>query len=121
MKIKKNQRKFKVGKKQSISLCHVATVTLKKNELVTFKNDKREYDLVKKGWGFYGTPSLNKRLNLYGYSAALVINNFNDTYFVMIVDIKKKKYFLKYLKSENMKVICWLDIKNLSKIRNFFN
>lgn len=120
MKITKSQRKFKVGKSQSISLVHVATVSLKKDEVVTFKNGKKEYDLAKKIWGFYGTPSLNKRLNRFGYKAALVINNFFDAYFVMIVDPKKRKTFLNYLKSENMRVVCWLNKKNLVKIKNFF-
>ena len=44
-----------------------------------------------------------------------------DTYIVLIVDKKKKKAFLDYLKSEEMKVICWLNYKNLNKIKDLFN
>ena len=121
MKIIKNNRKFKVGKKNGIILTHVATVSLKKDEIITFKEGKKEYDLGKKGWGYYGTPTLNKRLKNFGYVAALVKNKILDTYVVMIVDKKKKKTFLNYLKSEEMKVICWLNHKNLKKIESLFN
>ena len=121
MKITKKNRKFKVGKKNRISLTHVATITLKKDEIITFKEEKKEYDFGKKDWGYYGTPTLNKRLKNFGYLAALVRNKILDTYIVLIVDKKKKKAFFKYLKSEEMKVICWLNYKNLNKIKDLFN
>tara|TARA_X000000950_G_C13598155_1_gene530215 strand:- start:4 stop:372 length:369 start_codon:yes stop_codon:yes gene_type:complete len=121
MKITKKNRKFKVGKKNGISLTHVATITLKKDEIITFKEEKKEYDLGKKDWGYYGTPTLNKRLKNFGYLAALVRNKILDTYIVLIVDKKKKKAFFNYLKSEEMKVICWLNYKNLNKIKDLFN
>ena len=34
---------------------------------------------------------------------------------------KQKKAFFNYLKSEEMKVICWLNYKNLNKIKDLFN
>ena len=60
MKIKKKNRKFKVGI-SNITLKEVAKISLKKNEMITLYNGKTEYDIVKK-LGFYATPSINSRL-----------------------------------------------------------
>ena len=121
MKIKKINRKFKVGKKNNIILTNAGSIFLKNDELVTFKDGKKELDIAKKNCGYYGTPTLNKRLTNFGYMAALTRHKVFDTYAVLIVDIKKKKTFLKYLKKEDMQLICWLNIKNLKKIKNIFN
>jgi len=121
MKIKKINRKFKVGKKNDIILTDVGSIFLKNDDLVTFKDGKKEFDIAKKIWGYYGTPTLNKRLKNFGYVAALTRHKVFNTYAVLIVDIKKKKTFLKYLKKEDMQIICWLNIKNLKKIKNIFN
>ena len=120
MKVIKNNRKFKVGKRNSIVITDAGSVFLKNDELVTFKDGKKEFDIGKKNWGYYGTPTLNKRLPNFGYSAALIRHKVFDTYAVLIVDKKKKKTFLNYLKKEDMRVICWLNNKNLIKIKNFF-
>tara|TARA_X000000950_G_C13769792_1_gene600466 strand:+ start:751 stop:1119 length:369 start_codon:yes stop_codon:yes gene_type:complete len=120
MKIIKNNRKFKVGKRNDIVITDAGSVFLKNDELVTFKDGKKEFDVGKKNWGYYGTPTLNKRLPNFGYSAALIRHKVFDTYAVLIVDKKKKKTFFKYLKKEDMKVICWLNNKNLIKIKKFF-
>lgn len=121
MKVTKKNRQFKVGKKNSIKISHVANISLKKDEMVTFKDDAREFDFGKKNWGYYGSPSLNKRLKSFGYMAALVKNKVLGTYNIMTVNVKKKEIFLKYLKSEDMRVICWVNVKNLKKIEKLFS
>ena len=94
MKIIKNNRRFFVGKNRNIILTDVGSIFLKDNENITFKNEKKmEYDICKKNWGYYGTPSLNKRLNKFGFIGALVKNKALKTYAVMIVDKGKKNYF----------------------------
>ena len=121
MKIIKNNRRFFVGKNRNIILTDVGSIFLKDNENITFKNEKKmEYDICKKNWGYYGTPSLNKRLNKFGFIGALVKNKALKTYAVMIVDKGKKKLFLRYLKKEDMILICWLNENNLKKINNTF-
>tara|TARA_B110000259_G_C14004671_1_gene397556 strand:+ start:1315 stop:1680 length:366 start_codon:yes stop_codon:yes gene_type:complete len=120
MKVKKNNRKFKVGKKNDIIITDAGSVFLKNDELVTLKDGKKELDIGKKNWGYYGTPTLNKRLPKFGYLAVLTRNKIFDTYAVLIVDKRKKKTFLNYLKREDMKIICWLNHKNLIKIKNTF-
>lgn len=121
MRIIKKNRLFKVGAKKKITLKDVGSIKLNNNENVTFvgKNLK-EYDVCKKSWGYYATPSINKRLKKFGYFAALVHNEILDTFFIHIVDSKDKKSFLKYLKSENMKLVCWLTKNNLEKIKRKF-
>lgn len=53
--------------------------------------------------------------------AALVKNKVLGTYNIMTVNVKKKEIFLKYLKSEDMRVICWVNVKNLKKIEKLFS
>lgn len=121
MKIIKKNRIFKVGAKQKITLKDVGSIRLNADENVTFiSEDLKEYDVCKKKWGYYATPSINKRLKKFGYITALVYNEFFDTFFIHLVDRKDKKSFFKYLKSENMKLVCWLNKSNLEKIKNKF-
>ena len=47
MKVIKNNRKFKVGKRNSIVITDAGSV-LKNDELVTFKDGKKEFDIGKK-------------------------------------------------------------------------
>ena len=42
--------------------------------MITFFNGKIEYDIVKKNWGFYATPSINGRLIKFGYKTCLIKN-----------------------------------------------
>ena len=59
LKINKKSRKFKVGIKKTI-LKDMGKVYLNNNEQLTFINKKSEFDFVKKNWGYYATPSINK-------------------------------------------------------------
>ena len=121
MKIVRRNRKFLVGKKKNIMLKDVGSIFLNSNENVTFKTlKKKEYDICKKNWGFYVTPSLNKRLIKFGYRAALVKSKDFNTYAILIVEKEKKNLFFKYLKGQNMFLICWLNNRNLSKIERYF-
>jgi hypothetical protein len=35
-------------------------------------DDGKEYDVAKKDWGFYATPSMNGRLKKFGFKTAIV-------------------------------------------------
>ena len=109
MKIEKKNRKFKVGI-NNIVIKEVAKISLKQNEMVTFFNGKIEYDITKKNWGYYATPSINGRLKKEGFKTALVKNKLNK-YYIMVVDKKKIKIFINYCKIENQKIIEWIDEK----------
>ena len=113
MEIKVNDppRKFSVGQDNKIELKDCGRIKLENNELVTFTtNDNKEYDVAKKDWGFYATPSVNKRLHNFGFKTALVKNSSSE-YYVMLVENDKMDLFQEYLKSEKQKVELWLDEK----------
>ena len=68
IKINKKVRKFKVGLSKII-LKDLGKIYLNKNEQVTFVRKKSEFDIVKKNWGYYATPSVNKRLKKFKFEA----------------------------------------------------
>ena len=85
MKIFKKKRKFEVGLNSKININHIANLKLKNNEQITIVYNKNSnYDVVKKSWGFYATPSINFRLINNSFKTALVKNKF-EKYFIMIV------------------------------------
>ena len=44
------------------------SIQLDNNDLITFlTKDNKEWDVVKKNWGFYATPSINDRLFNQGF------------------------------------------------------
>ena len=108
MKIRKKNRKFKVGI-SNITLKEVAKISLKKNEMITFYNGKSEYDVVKKNWGFYATPSINSRLKSFNFRTCLINSKVTKNKFIVIVQKKKIKEFYKYLKDEKCEVVKWLE------------
>ena len=85
-------------------------ILLDYNELITFKTPSgKNFDFVAKEWGFYATPSINDRLKKEGFKTALVVNE-NDQLYVMVVEVDKLDIFSRYLKkNQDNKLICWLD------------
>jgi hypothetical protein len=102
-------REFKVGRKGTITMKDCASVLLKEDEQVTFKTEAgAEYDVARKDWGFYATPSLNGRLKSFGWRSALTKNP-SGRYFVMLVESGKEELFWKYMMDDQMTFVCWLD------------
>ena len=111
IKISKKPRIFKVGENKKIKIKEVGFLYLKKNEQITFiSENKKNYDFIKKSWGYYATSSINGRLKKEGFKTALVRNKFNK-YYIMVVDKKKIKNFKNYCKTENQEVVEWIDEK----------
>ena len=111
MKINYNEphRSFYVGKDDEIKIDDCGSISLENNEQVTFLTEcKREYDVVKKDWGFYATPSVNNRLRKEGFKCALVKNK-EDSLYVMLVEENKLKSFENYIKEEENHIVMWLD------------
>ena len=101
-------RKFGVGK-SDITLSDTGSIFLDSNEQVTFKDSSgREYDVCKKEWGYYATPSVNGRLKKFRYKTALVENIETGMKYVMLVEDDKQMIFEIYLVSEGLKVNEWL-------------
>ena len=102
-------RTFEVGydKKGIISDC--GSLYLKADEQVTlFTEEGGEYDVTRKEWGFYATPSLNGRLSSFKLKAVLTKNRY-DRYFIMLVEEGKEAAFQKYVDEEPLVIVSWLD------------
>lgn len=106
---KQPPREFEVGfdKKGVIRDC--GTMRLAPDEQVTFvTDDGKEYDVTRKEWGFYATPSLNGRLATFNLRAVLVKNRI-DRFFVLLVERGREDAFFRYVESEPLTIITWLD------------
>lgn len=101
-------RKFLVG--NNITLNDTGSVILESDEQITFKTeDGKEFDVCRKEWGFYATPSLNGRLKSFGFKSALVKNTMTNMIYVMLVEVEKLDEFFNYASGENLEILDWLD------------
>lgn len=106
---KKSAREFKVGIRNQITIKDYGTIQLDADEMVTFLTEKGgEYDVARKKWGFYATPSLNGRLKNQGFKSALV-KNAKGMFYIMLVEKDKISLFQEYLNEEKNEVVYWLD------------
>jgi hypothetical protein len=102
-------RHFRVGRRGQITLSDCARVELDADEQVTFVTQAgREYDVARKGWGFYATPSTNGRLRDFGWRSALVRNP-EGRHSVMLIEVDRQAEFDTYAREETLTVVCWLD------------
>jgi hypothetical protein len=102
-------REFKVGRDARITLKDCARVALEPDEQVTFVTPEgAEYDVARKSWGFYATPSTNGRLRYFGLRAALV-RNAAGRHNVMLVERARQADFDRYAHAESLAIVCWLD------------
>ena len=107
--LKRKPRAFNVGIKNQITILDCGSINLNFNEQITFTTDNgREYDVARKCWGFYATPSINGRLKNFGFKTALTQNSFGKNY-IMLVEETKITEFYKYLEEDKLKLIEWLD------------
>lgn len=104
MFIKKINRSWSVGNKKKIKISEKAKIELINNEQITFvdKNGKNVHEICKKIWGFYLSPSINKRLKNYNHKVFLTKDKLGKI-FIMSVKINKIKNFKSYCKLENLK------------------
>jgi len=111
MKITEQQppRIFRTGRAQPIDLHDCARIQLDPDEQVTFITESgAEYDVARKAWGFYATPSLNGRLPRFGLRPVLV-KGLEEKFFVMLVERGHEDAFRAYLAAEGLTLLRWLD------------
>jgi SAM-dependent methyltransferase len=102
-------RTFNIGRGEPIVISDVAHIELEPNEQVTFEAAGGiEYDVARKAWGFYATPSLNGRLLDHKLRAVLARSPANK-YFVFLVERGREDEFQRYLDSEGNVLVRWLD------------
>lgn len=94
---------------ERITLSDCAHITLEADEQITlFTHNGNEYDITRKDWGYYATPSLNRRLTHFNLRAVLV-RGLNDTFFINLVERSHEEAFQHYLDRHNIRVVTWLD------------
>ena len=107
---KKKPRLFLVSKKNNIYLKDIGKIYLNDNENLTItSSDKKNFEICRKDWGYYATPSINSRLKKNGFRTVLVRQK--HKYFILIVNKNKIRKFKSYCNLENYKIIEWLDKK----------
>ena len=99
-------RAFEVG---GTILHDCGTVRLSPGEQVTFATEAGgEYDVARREWGFYATPSLNGRLGRYGLRPLLACNDAGK-FFVLLLERGRDDALAAYLRAQGMRTVCWLD------------
>ena len=102
-------REYKVGKKKQIKITDCGTVILEPDEQVTFiTKTKSEYDITRKNWGYYATPSINGRLKNFHFKTAMVRDEKGMIY-IMLVEKHMEFEFDKYIQDEKLTIVDWLD------------
>jgi SAM-dependent methyltransferase len=111
MKLRVNEppRTFATGRGEPITISDVAHVELAPNEQITFTTPAGgEYDVTRKSWGFYATPSLNGRLLNYNLRA-VIARGPAAKYYVFLVERGQEPEFERYLAAEQNEIVRWLD------------
>lgn len=103
-------RAFQVGSQGQITIFDQGKIDLQPNEQITFILPQGgEYDVTRKEWGFYATPSLNGRLEQFGLRGVLIKNRDTGRFFVLLVEKGKEIAFEQYCQAENLLAVAWLD------------
>jgi hypothetical protein len=102
-------REFEVGYDVKGIIRDCGSMQLAADEQITFVTEAGgEYDVTRKEWGFYATPSMNGRLAGFNLRPVLVKNRVNR-FFVLLVEKGKEPAFDRYVQSEPLKIVSWLD------------
>jgi hypothetical protein len=102
-------RTFSTGQKGDIAIRHCADLSLEPDEMVTFLGPSgSQYDVARKSWGYYATPSINGRLANFGLRGVLVRNQ-QDKLFLLLVEKDREAEFQAYLNAEHQEIVGWLD------------
>jgi hypothetical protein len=102
-------RRFETGRSDKIEISDCARIELDADEQVTFiGGDGHEWDVTRKSWGYYGTPSLNGRLVTHGLRAALASSSAGK-YYLFLVERGHEVEVQRYLQAEDNRVVRWLD------------
>lgn len=112
MKIReiKPPRTFEVGFEQKITLKDCAHIELAPDEQITLTTPSgTEYDICRKSWGYYATPSLNGRLPDHRLHAFLVKSEQTGKYNIFLMEEGKDREFEDYLKLHGHRIVCRLD------------
>src|SRR5262245_2324493 len=103
-------RSFTVGNTVKFEMHDCGNLRLAPDEQVTLITESgAEFDVARKDWGFYATPSLNARMVQFGLRGVLVKNRGTGRFFVLVVERGREPAFDAYCGQENLGVVAWLD------------
>lgn len=103
-------RRFAVGNAVRFEMMDCGSLSMNPNEQVTFLTPAGgEYDVARKDWGFYATPSLNGRLQQFELRGVLIRNSITGRYFVLLVERGREDEFEAYRAEESLEIVTWLD------------
>jgi hypothetical protein len=103
-------RRFQVGNAVKFEMRDCGALALEPDEQVTLTTERGgEYDVARKDWGFYATPSLNGRLESFGLRGVLIRNTITGRYFVLLVERGSEASFDAYAAQESLEIVAWLD------------
>ncbi len=102
-------RVFETGLDNQIRITDCARIALEDDEQVTFVTPAgAEYDVARKSWGFYATPSLDARLERFNLRAALV-KNAGGRHFIFLIERGAEQDCQRYMDAEQIELVAWLD------------
>ena len=114
--LKDPPRTYRCGAHKQIEIMDCGHIESAPDEQVTFVTESgAEYDLARKDWGFYATPSINGRLQSFGIRTALTRNALKQ-FFIMLVEQGHEDNFMTYLADDQIDFVAWLDDKTLPLI-----
>lgn len=101
-------RTFEAGYDVKVRIADCGRLHLEADEQVTLTTPAgAEYDVTRKDWGFYATPSLNGRLASFGLQGVLVCNR-DRRLFVLLVEKGHEESFRHYCAGEALHIVAWL-------------
>jgi hypothetical protein len=102
-------REYATGRNGDVVIRDRGRLALDPDEQVTLTTPAGgEYDVTRKAWGFYATPSLNGRLPGFGLRP-VAVRNPAGRWFVLLVERGQEGAFGDYAASEGLTVAGWLD------------
>jgi hypothetical protein len=117
IEIKDPPRRYECGFEVKRTIQDCARLQLSDNEQITLAAPGgSEYDITRKDFGYYATPSTNGRLQRFGLRTAIARNRL-DQLFVLLVESGREDKFETYLQEEQMTLVCWLD--NEENVKDF--
>lgn len=101
-------RRFRAGRLAEVEMRDTGRLALDPDEQVTLTTPAGgEYDVARKSWGFYATPSVDRRLPSFGLRACLATNP-DGRRFVLLVERGHEDEFAAYRDEQGLTVE-WLD------------
>lgn len=81
-------------------------ISLNPDEQATFVIENSKFDVTKKDWGFYVSPSIQKRCINNRLKAAIIFQGKN--YYVVFVKKNKEKIFFSFVKKNKYNFLDWI-------------